>query len=109
MENFSVVLNRVGVKPNLDASQNELRHYSEELSRLVALWLKEGTVARQPWMGDRDSVGPRVTNGAPYDVLLAMDVLEHIEDDIGALSQWLTHVKSGGYVLVTTPRSLGPQ
>ena len=41
--------------------------------------------------------------------LSTMDVLEHIEDDIGALSQWLTHVKSGGYVLVTTPRSLGPQ
>jgi len=55
------------------------------------------------WMRSGDHVDPDVNTDTLHDVLLAMDVLEHIEDDIGALSQWLTHVKSGGYVLVTTP------
>jgi hypothetical protein len=41
LEDFSNVLKEVGVKPSIGASQNELRHYSEELSRLGALWLKK--------------------------------------------------------------------
>ena len=42
-------------------------------------------------------------DGVSYDVLLAMDVLEHIENDTDALAAWLPHVKSGGYVLITVP------
>ena len=98
----SVIEFGCGTAQNLRFCRQRSR-FRHRLDRLVGVDPGLTTVARQPWMSDRDSVGPRVTNGAPYDVLLAMDVLEHIEDDIEALSQWLTHVKSGGYVLLTTP------
>lgn len=55
------------------------------------------------WMRSGDSVGPDARKGTPRDVLLAMDVLEHIQDDTDALSQWLTYVKRGGHVLITVP------
>jgi len=38
-----------------------------------------------------------------YDVLVMMDVLEHIEDDKGALGAWVARVKPGGLVFVTVP------
>jgi SAM-dependent methyltransferase len=37
------------------------------------------------------------------DLMLAMDVLEHIDDDVGALKSWLPHLKSDGVVLITVP------
>ncbi|MEE8116593.1 MAG: class I SAM-dependent methyltransferase [Gemmatimonadales bacterium] len=58
---------------------------------------------RFAWMSDCDTVTPEATSGLSYDVLLAMDVLEHIEDDAEALSHWLSFVKPGGYVLITVP------
>ena len=48
VSNFQNVLSQVGLKPNLGVSQNELRHYSEEFSRLTALWLKDRVEAEFP-------------------------------------------------------------
>lgn len=56
---------------------------------------------RYDWMRTGDRVDAE--DGVSYDVLLAMDVLEHIENDTDALAAWLPHVKSGGYVLITVP------
>jgi SAM-dependent methyltransferase len=39
----------------------------------------------------------------PFDYLLAFEVLEHIEDDRGALHEWLGHLRSGGQVLLSVP------
>lgn len=37
------------------------------------------------------------------DYLLAMEVLEHIEDDISALKQWHSFLKVGGDIVITVP------
>ena len=47
-----------------------------------------------------------------FDVLCAFEVLEHLEDDFGALKRWLGHVRPGGWVLVSVPLGrdrFGPQ
>lgn len=38
-----------------------------------------------------------------FDILCAFEVLEHLEDDRGALSEWLRHLRPGGLVLVSVP------
>jgi SAM-dependent methyltransferase len=37
------------------------------------------------------------------DVLVAFEVLEHIDDDIAALRSWATHVKPGGWLMISVP------
>jgi SAM-dependent methyltransferase len=38
-----------------------------------------------------------------FDLACAFEVLEHIEDDKGALTEWVTRVRPGGHVLVSVP------
>lgn len=38
-----------------------------------------------------------------FDLLLAFEVLEHIEDDEGALAQWVEWLAPGGYALLSVP------
>lgn len=38
-----------------------------------------------------------------YDILIAIDVLEHIEDDVGAVKRFSELVRPGGLVCVTVP------
>jgi SAM-dependent methyltransferase len=40
---------------------------------------------------------------ASFDCLLAFEVLEHIEDDAGALRDWLRYLRPGGRVLLSVP------
>ena len=39
-----------------------------------------------------------------FDVLVALEVLEHLEDDKQALSSWVEWVRPGGWVVVSVPR-----
>lgn len=39
----------------------------------------------------------------PYDVVCAFEVLEHIEDDRGALSEWSKLLRPGGMILLSVP------
>lgn len=48
-------------------------------------------------------VGPVFPSGEMFDIVLLMDVLEHIEDAAGALSYAAGHCKPGGYLFVTLP------
>jgi ubiquinone/menaquinone biosynthesis C-methylase UbiE len=38
-----------------------------------------------------------------YDFVMATDIIEHVEDDVAALSEIYRILKSGGYALVTVP------
>lgn len=38
-----------------------------------------------------------------FDIIIALDVLEHIEDDLSALKLWKKYLKPGGYLLLTVP------
>ena len=45
---------------------------------------------------------PRGEEGK-FDVLFSFEVLEHIDDDVGALRSWLALIKPGGRVLLSVP------
>ncbi len=45
----------------------------------------------------------QVTWGNAFDCVLACEVLEHIHDDRGALVQWQSWIKKGGYLLLSVP------
>jgi SAM-dependent methyltransferase len=38
-----------------------------------------------------------------FDALVALEVLEHLEDDLGALSRWVDWVTPGGMVIISVP------
>jgi SAM-dependent methyltransferase len=38
-----------------------------------------------------------------FDLVVAFEVIEHIEDDAGALAAWASHVRPGGWLLLSTP------
>jgi hypothetical protein len=40
---------------------------------------------------------------APFDGLLALEVLEHVADDLSALTEWRSWVRPGGFLLLTVP------
>ena len=44
-----------------------------------------------------------VPAGTVYDLVCAFEVLEHIEDDAGALARWARYVRPGGHLLVSVP------
>ena len=40
---------------------------------------------------------------APFDLVCAFEVLEHIEDDSGAIVEWMARLRPGGWLLVSVP------
>jgi SAM-dependent methyltransferase len=62
----------------------------------------------------RDRIEPRggqvlhgthtvVQEGSTYDMVCAFEVLEHIEDDNGALADWVPFIRPGGHLLLSVP------
>ena len=49
--------------------------------------------------GDLSVVKPDET----FDLVVAFEVIEHIEDDAGALAGWVEHLRPGGWLLLSTP------
>jgi SAM-dependent methyltransferase len=49
--------------------------------------------------GDVSVVGPE----AAFDLLCSFEVLEHLEDDTAALSDWRTRLRRGGWLLLSVP------
>jgi len=45
----------------------------------------------------------RVSSDEKFDVVCAFEVLEHIEDDADAITQWLSHLRDGGTLLLSVP------
>lgn len=59
---------------------------------------------RGSWMRPEDAIHRSLSEvEGEVDVLVAMDVLEHIDDDVTALREWLGLVRSGGWVFLTMP------
>ncbi len=72
----------------------------------VELSGKARSIAREVLAGDeRFSIEASVPDGPAesFDLLTAFEVLEHIEDDAGALASWLELVKPGGQILISVP------
>lgn len=44
-----------------------------------------------------------VPGGTQFDMVCAFEVLEHIEDDKGALANWVEYVRPGGHVVLSVP------
>lgn len=41
--------------------------------------------------------------GSTYDLVCAFEVLEHIDDDKGALADWLPLIRPGGHLMISVP------
>ncbi len=59
------------------------------------------TPARQ--LAECDLTKPQPTGGPSFDAALALDVIEHIDDDAGALRTLASFVRPGGKVIVSVP------
>jgi len=82
----------------------------EDLNHFGAPYGVDVAEAALPYWRERglDSVGLGDTRALPYrdeqfDVVIAIDVLEHVDDDVGALSEIRRVCKSGGKVILTVP------
>jgi SAM-dependent methyltransferase len=69
------------------------RSFAKARERLVAA--RRGTVV----LGDSSSYKPSST----FDLICAFEVLEHIEDDAGALREWSQRLRPGGWLLISVP------
>jgi SAM-dependent methyltransferase len=54
-------------------------------------------------LGDLTALGP----GETFDVVCAFEVLEHLEDDAGALLSWAEKLAPGGTLIVSVPAGSG--
>jgi 2-polyprenyl-3-methyl-5-hydroxy-6-metoxy-1,4-benzoquinol methylase len=78
---------------------------SRQVTRLIGLepGLDEDVV-RDGWMNAEDGIYRSEENlQGPFDVLVAMDVIEHVDEDLEATRKWLRLVKPGGSVFITVP------
>ena len=82
--------------------QPELNRAVRRLTGVEPEWPADAP--RGSWMGPDDAIhrSLREVTGE-QDVLIAMDVLEHIEDDLDALTKWIDLLRPGGHVFLTVP------
>jgi SAM-dependent methyltransferase len=55
---------------------------------------------------DPDAVllgGLEQVKGLQFDLVCAFEVLEHLEDDVGALEEWRSYVRPGGWIALSVP------
>ncbi len=49
----------------------------------------------------------KLTTAGPYDLVLSVDVMEHIEDDVEVFRHFARVLRAGGHVVINTPSDLG--
>lgn len=80
----------------------ELERLVRRLTAVEPEWPADAP--RGSWMGPEDAIHRSIAEvDGEQDVLVAMDVIEHIEDDLGALTEWLAVLRPGGRVFLTVP------
>ncbi|HEU5009031.1 MAG TPA: methyltransferase domain-containing protein [Jatrophihabitantaceae bacterium] len=50
-----------------------------------------------------NSTHDEVPAGSTFDMVCAFEVLEHIEDDRGALASWVPFIRPGGHLVISVP------
>ena len=58
---------------------------------------------RQDWQTSNDKLVKEINSKDSFDGLLAMDVLEHIDDDLAALNSWVASLTTNGWVFLAVP------
>lgn len=53
--------------------------------------------------GEVRKVTSEALGGEQFDMVCAFEVLEHIEDDEAALKEWVSHVRPGGWLMLSVP------
>lgn len=82
-----------------------------------AVDVKPDYLRRAQHFADQTSVGPQISwiqddltdlqQEGPYDLILSVDVMEHIEDDEGVFRHFERVLRPGGYVVINTPSDQG--
>jgi len=77
--------------------------YSKSISQIngVDPFLPVGYKA--DWLGVNDSIGQVLPTQEKFDLILAMDVLEHIENPQQLLNTWIPYLDNNGILLVSVP------
>lgn len=77
----------------------------EKFGRVEGLEPDPALVSDPRWQSRirNEELGPDFLESNPYDLVLMLDVLEHIADDRGALISALRVVRPGGFLLLTVP------
>ena len=71
----------------------------EQSARVASQRLREANSCARVIRGDIDAISPQEM----FDVACAFEVLEHLEDDHGALKNWTAHVRPGGHLILSVP------
>ena len=53
--------------------------------------------------GDVRNASTQALGDAKFDLVCAFEVIEHIEDDAAAAKEWATHIRPGGWMLLSVP------
>ncbi len=82
-----------------------------------AVDVKPDYLRRAQHFADQTSVGPQISwiqddltdlqQDGPYDLVLSVDVMEHIKDDEGVFRHFERVLRPGGYVVINTPSDQG--
>ena len=91
-------LTRAGFACTALETSEAARAVIERLARENAIGLQVAAAAQERW-------------NESFDVVIAMEVLEHIPDDVAAVRQWLQWLRPGGTLIVSVPahmRRWGP-
>ena len=74
----------------------------------IAAFLAQTPYLRRVRLYERDlTAPPPASEHGRFDLVLSVDVMEHIEDDRGVFRGFREVLKPGGYVVVNTPSDLG--
>lgn len=96
--------------------------YTYRMHRMNAGWKIKGVDVKEEQIEDCSSFFAKIkahnvkfeyadltefTEEASYDMILSVDVMEHIEDDISVLKNFCSSLKKGGRVIISTPSDRG--